>query len=226
MNKVIQKMKIVDLTSPIQEGMWVYDLPISAPRIEQISSIDGPKHWDAHRITLTTLTGTYLEAPAHLIAGAETIDRVDPARFIRPATILQLPDCPPRYMIRSSDLDACGARPKRGDAVLVATGWDRNWSSPDYVRESPFFSPEAMDWLVSSGASIIGGDIPTFDDARNPADVNYQLFKAGCLLLAPMINLRKIPNWQKTTLIALPLPIRGVSATPCRALVIDKNIWS
>lgn len=217
-------MKIIDLTSPIQENMWVYDSPIFAPRIEQISSIDGPQHWEAHRITLTTLTGTYLEAPAHLIAGGETIDRVDPTRFIRPATVIQLPDCLPRYKIQRSDLEASGAQPKKGDAVLVATGWDRNWFSPDYVHESPFFSSEAMDWLVNSGASIIGGDIPTFDDARNPAGVNYQLFEAGCLLLAPMINLRQVTNWKETTLIALPLPIRGVSATPCRALAINQNI--
>lgn len=206
--------------------MWAYDSPISAPKIEQIASIDGPQHWEAHRITLTTLTGTYLESAAHLIAGAKTIDQVDPARFIRPATVLQLPDCPPRYAIRLSDLESCGIQPNPGNAVLVATGWDRMWSNQNYVRESPFILPEAMEWLVNSSASMIGGDFPTFDDARNPLGVNYQLFEAGCLLLAPLINLRKIAHWKNTTLIALPLPVQGVSATPCRALAVDQNIFS
>jgi kynurenine formamidase len=97
---------------------------------------------------------------------------------------------------------------------------------PDYVRESSFFSPKVMEWLERRGAAIIGGDIPTFDDSCNPAGVNYQLFKPGCLLLAPMINLRQIANWQETILIALPLPVQGVSSTPSRALAIDQNICS
>jgi kynurenine formamidase len=83
-----------------------------------------------------------------------------------------------------------------------------------------------MKWQERRGAAIIGGDIPTVDDSCNPTGVNYQLFKAGCLLLASMINLRQVANWQGTILITLPLPVQGVSTTPCRALAIDQNICS
>jgi kynurenine formamidase len=178
-------MQIFDVIDPITEGMWSYDSSISPVRIETLSSIDRPTGWLAHKLELTTLTGTYLEASAHLIPGGETIAEIDPVRFICPVTVLQLPDCPPCYAITRHDLEATGIVLSPGQAVLFATGWDRMWNETDYVSSSPFLSEDAMEYLVISGASLIGGDIPTFDNVLNPTGVNHRLFEARCLLLAP-----------------------------------------
>ena len=213
-------MNIIDLTGMIEEDMWHYPPPVTPPVIESIASLDGPAGWDAHQMTLCTLTGTYLEAAAHLLSGGETIADVAPERLIRPASILQLADCPPGYAITAGDLAKTGVRPQAGDAVLVATGWDRMWNQPRYVVDSPYFAPEAMRWLVDSGASIIGGDMPCFDNPADPQGVNVVLFRAGCLILAPLIHLRQAPPG-RPWLIALPLKVKGVCGTPCRALLID-----
>ncbi len=218
-------MQIFDVTGPISEGMWSYDLPIFPVRIEAISSIDGSTGWLAHKLELTTLTGTYLEASAHLVPGGETIAEIDPVRFICPVTVIQLPDYPPRYAITRQDLEASGIISSPSEAVLFATGWDRMWNEPDYVSSSPFLSEDAMECLVTSGASLIGGDIPTFDDALNPTGVNYRLFEAKCLLLAPLVSLRRIPQGRALTLIALPLRIERVCGTPCRALILDTSFY-
>jgi arylformamidase len=212
-------MRILDLTGLIEETMWHYDPPVTPLVIEQIAGRDGPAGWDAHRLTLCTLTGTYLEASAHLLAGGDTIDQVPLERFVRPATILQLPDCAPGYAIGPDDLAAARVIPERGDAVLVATGWDRMWNRPGYVSDSPHFSQAAMRWLVDTGASIIGGDIPCFDDPAHPVGVNRLLFEAGCLILAPLINLRQAAL-ERPLLVALPLRVEGVCGTPCRAILI------
>jgi kynurenine formamidase len=213
-------MAILDITGVIEAGMWAYGPPVTAPTIEAIATLDSPVGWEAHRLTLCTLSGTYLEAAAHLLPGGETITQVEPERLVRPATVLQLPDCPPGYTIQPEDLAAAGETPRRGDAVLVASGWDRMWNQPRYVEDSPHFSPAAMDWLVGSGAAIIGGDMPCFDNPAQPAGVNFTLFRAGCLILAPLVNLRRAEAKQ-LLLVALPLKIKGVCGTPCRAILID-----
>lgn len=212
--------RIIDLTGAIEPGMWHYPDPVTPPAWEQIARLDGAAGWDAHRITLCTLTGTYLEAAAHLLPGGETIMAVAPERLIRPASILQLPDCPPRYAITPHDLAAAGVLPQPGDAVLVATGWDRMWNQPRFVDDSPFLTPGAMQWLVDSGASIIGGDMPCFDNPADPQGVNVTLFRAGCLILAPLVNLRQAAAG-RPRLIALPLKIKGVCGTPCRAILLE-----
>ncbi len=213
-------MKLIDITGVIENAMWHYPDPVTPPVIEPIATLDGPAGWEAHRMALCTLTGTYLEAAAHLLPGGETILDVAPERLIRPAAILQLPDCPPGYAITAQDLAALGVQPQRGDAVLVATGWDRRWNTARYVDDSPHLTPGAMQWLVDTGAAIIGGDMPCFDDPAHPQGVNVVLFQAGCLILAPLVNLRLAPPG-RPWLIALPLKVRGVCGTPCRAVLVE-----
>jgi kynurenine formamidase len=216
-------MRILDVTGTIEHGMWHYPEPVTPPVIEQVASLEGPAGWDAHRMTLCTLSGTYLEAAAHLLPGGETIIDVAPERLIRPAAILQLPDCAPGYAITAGDLKAAGVQPRAGDAVLVATGWDRMWNSPHFVADSPCLTPDAMRWLVDTGASIIGGDIPCFDNPADPQGVNLVLFRAGCLILAPLVNLRQAASG-RFWLVALPLKVKGVCGTPCRAVLIEGGL--
>jgi arylformamidase len=218
-------MRILDVTGMIENDMWHYPEPVRPPVIESIASLESPVGWEAHRMTLCTLTGTYLEAAAHLLSDGEKIVDVALEHLIRPTSILQLQDCPPGYAITVPDLVATGVQPQSGDAVLLATGWDRMWNRPRYVEDSPYLTPGAMQWLVDTGASIIGGDMPCFDNPTNPQGVNFILFRAGCLILAPLINLRQSPPG-RPWLIALPLKIKGVCGTPCRALLIDGNLDS
>jgi len=213
-------MRIVDVTGTIANGMWRYPAPITPPTIELIARVDAAPGWEAHQITLCTISGTYLEASAHLLPGGETISEVAPDRLVRPAAIFQLPDCPPGYGITAQDLIATGVQPQAGDALLVATGWDRMWNTPRYVEDSPYLTPGAMQWLVDAAPVIIGGDMPCFDNPADSQGVNYTLFRAGCLILAPLVNLRSAPTG-RLTLIALPLKVEGVCGTPCRALLIE-----
>lgn len=214
-------MRVIDLTGLIEEQMWVYPPPITAPVIEQIADLDGPAGWEAYRLTLCSLTSTYLETSAHLLKNGELIDQINPERFVRPASILQLPDYPPGYPITPDDLTSASVNPHKDDAVLVATGWDRMWNDPRYVVDSPYFTTEAMQWLVSTGASIIGGDIPCFNNTANSINVNEILFKSGILLLAPLINLRQTAGMQRPLIVALPLRVKGVCGTPCRVIPIE-----
>ncbi|HVO41151.1 MAG TPA: cyclase family protein [Aggregatilineales bacterium] len=217
--------QILDITGLIEESMWSYPPPVTRPAIERIASLDGADGWDAHRMTLCTLTGTYLEASAHLLVNGETIDHVAPERFIRPATVLQLPDCAPGYPITPDDLAAAATdtAPRRGDALLVATGWDRMWNQPRFVQDSPHFTSSAMAWLVDTGATVIGGDVPCFDDPAHPVGVNKLLFGAGSLILAPLVKLRQATR-RDLLLIALPLRVKGVCGTPCRALLVSQDL--
>jgi kynurenine formamidase len=218
-------MDVIDLTGLIEEGMWLDNPWITPPTIEPVAKINGPGGFDAHRFTLSTILGTYLEASAHLLPNGETIDQVAPERFIRPACVIQLPDLQPRQAISAQDLQSAGPVPQPGEAVLVATGWDRRWNRPGFVEDGPFFKLDAMQWLLDHGAAIIGADLPSFDNPRAPEGVVRLLFDAGRLLLAPLINLRDAArlNTPHPWLVALPLKIKGVCGTPCRALLVKNR---
>lgn len=213
-------MQIIDITGMIEEGMWSYDPPITPPTIEKISSLDSAIGWEAHRLIFYTLTGTYLEVSAHLIPGGETIDQLMPRELICSASIFLLQRCGGGHAITVSELKDTGIQPKPKSAALIATGWDEMWNNPRFIVDSPYMTTEAMEWVISTGVSIIGADIPCFENRTRPEGVNRLLFSANCRILGPLVNLRRVKS-SNLILVALPLKIRGVSGAPCRAIIIE-----
>ena len=64
-------MKIIDISGVLENGMWSYEPPIPKVHIKRVASID-KIGWEAHQISFATISGTYLEASAHLIKGGVT----------------------------------------------------------------------------------------------------------------------------------------------------------
>ena len=122
--------------------------------------------------------------------------------------------------ITLDELVSLNIKPEPGSAILMRTGWDRMWDKPNFVKESPHFTKEAMEWLLDKNPSIIGGDIPCFDDPQNSEGLVKMLFEKGALILAPLVNLDEITK-TKVQLIALPPKIEEVCACPCRAIVVE-----
>jgi kynurenine formamidase len=77
---------------------------------------------------------------------------------------------------------------------------------------------DAMRWTVAHGISILGGDIPCFDNPRKGTGVNGVLFESGALILAPLVNLGAVTK-RRVRLMVFPLKIKGVCGSPCRAIV-------
>jgi arylformamidase len=99
------------------------------------------------------------------------------------------------------------------------------WGRPGFVERCPYFLPEAMDWVVRSGARLLGVDVPCVQDPRHDdGELNRRFFAGERLLLAPLVNLRRAGNGPHT-LVALPLNIPGVCGTPVRAILIEDVQW-
>jgi len=218
-------MRIIDVTGTLQPGMWKYDLPqttgIPGVNFEQIANLD--EHgYEAHKITLFTISGTYLETAAHVFEGKPSIDEIPPERLITEAAIMKLRKKKRLEPITLEELKAQGVEVRPGDALLVYTGWDEHWNDGDFVRGSPHFTPQSMDWILGKGISILGGDIPCYSDPRNPnIPLVKRLFEKDVLILAPLVNLNQV-NKSRVKLIALPLKVKGLCGSPCRALVIEE----
>jgi kynurenine formamidase len=214
-------MKVIDLSGIIESGMWWFGPPVPRVEFEEISSLERDG-CISQKITFSTITGTYLETAAHMIKGARTIDEVKPEELICQATVVTVPQKSNRERITKEELLPMEKTFKAGEALLIATGWDRNWNKSDFVKESPYFSKNAMDYLLSKRISILGSDIVSFDDPHaSHMDFVEKFFRKDSLILSPLINLGQIKQ-KKIKLIAFPLKLKGLSASPCRAVGIEK----
>lgn len=175
--------------------------------------------WEADWFAMPTLAGTYLETAKHLIVGAPSIDQIPLERCFVDATIARIPK-DAREHITVADLEATASSLTPGDALLVQTGWERHRdNSGIFVLQSPHFDLDAMQWIVDRGASILGGDMPCFDDpvGEESQGVNMVLFGAGAMILAPLVNLGTTQA-SRGRLTVLPIPLVDSCGAPCRAI--------
>ncbi|MDD5483152.1 MAG: cyclase family protein [Kiritimatiellae bacterium] len=212
------KPRIVDVSGLITEGMWHYGPPLPPVRIRKLSR----RGETSYAFALNSLSGTYLETAAHRLPDAPALDDVPPEKLIMPAAIIQVKTKRPREHITLHDLQSSGVRIRKGDALLVASGWDRMWHKKNFVKDSPHFTSEAMDWLLSKEISLLGGDIPCYDDPCASEGLVNRLFRRGLLILAPLVNLRRV-RAKRATLIAAPPRVARTCAFPCRALIVERG---
>lgn len=215
-------MRTIDVTGPIETGMWTYGPPYPDVLIEEIEQPDFIEHETySWRFELGAQTGTYLETSLHVRRdGPQLIEVPVEELVMRDAAVLRVP-CEADQKIEEADLAGCGVRVNPGDAVIVATGWDSHWNAPDFVTNCPWFSYDAMRWIIDREPFMMCGDVPRFDSWEDPQGFWPEFFDRGTLLLAPLVNLGAIEA-DRVKLIALPLKVVESCAAPCRVVIVEQ----
>lgn len=116
-----------------------------------------------------------------------------------------------------------------GDVVLVRTGNDLAWGTPDRYLNGPGISGEASEWLAGRGVLAVGADnvawdLPGYVDDRLKVSlpghvvllVRHGVYIIENLNLAPLSAARGV----EFIFICLPLKIRGGTASPVRPLAL------
>ena len=224
--------RVIDITGTIQEGMWSYPDPFPDVLIKPLPEVPWVKGDVYCEIFdgLCSQTGTYLETPAHFYGNDKSyllID-VDVATLMnRDCIVLNvgLKDPPPgkdRYGITVEDLESCpgAGEIKPGDAILVGTGWGTHWMERDFLEKGPFFTYDAMQWLIGKKPYILGGDSARWENLEEPQGFFPDFYAADILMLGPCVNLEKVQS-HAVKLTALPMKIVRTSCAPCRAVLIE-----
>ena len=216
--------RIVDITGPIYEGMWTYGPPYEPFCMEQVPPVD----WVAYptysqNIAMNVQTGTYLETGAHMYPEMRTVDMLRPDDLFLDTHVLYLQPRAAGEIIRADELEPLTEGIPPGRAVLVCAGWGSRWEEPGFLPDSPYFSAEAMDHLLSLKPALVGADLPRWDSLADPQGFFPRFFAQDVLLLAPVVGLEQFGE-PEGRLIVSPLPIRRACASPCRAwLTTDRE---
>ncbi|GII86116.1 cyclase [Sphaerisporangium siamense] len=142
---------------------------------------------------------------------------------------------PPGYEVTPGDLEAArrraGVELRGGEAVLIGTGWSREWDRPArFTGEEggvPGPGPDAARWLVGHGAAVVGGETIAFEHI--PAGRGHATLPVHRILLVEAgVNI--VETMRLTELIALgvpefllvlnPLPVVGATGAPVRPLAV------
>ena len=161
-------MRIVDLTVPIGPG--TLSPPSVNLQLKVTPRFRGPGYWRASSVEMVLHTGSHVDFSAHVRADGETAIDVPLEKFSGEALVVNVGPCEPSHGVSVADLEKAAPEIRRGDIVLVRTGWtDRMWGRfPDYYLTSPYCTPEAARWLVAKKPKAIGFDCFSEYSARLP----------------------------------------------------------
>lgn len=218
-------MKYTDLTGTVENGMWEYGEPFPPVEITPVSSLDDEGAYadykvNTHRISFSSSSATYVQTSAEMLPGKPTIEQIPLDRLILDCAIARIPKGP-REKITPEDIEKAGLNVGKGEALIVATGWEAYWNRENFVHDSPHFTPESMDIVLDSGISMLAGDMTIYDDYYNPTGLLKKLFARDVLIAAPLVNLDKLSG-NRVKIFALPLKVKGVSGCPCRIIAREE----
>ena len=124
--------------------------------------------WAIENLSLTTHSGTHLDAPYHFyptMNGGErawTIDEVPLEWCIGNGVVMDFSDKPDGYKITAADtaayFDRIGYTLHDGDIVLLRTDADKLWGKAEYLMAGAGMSAEATLWLIDHGCHVMGTD--------------------------------------------------------------------
>jgi kynurenine formamidase len=219
-------------------------LPLAA-RAFGIQESDWPegKAWAAEEVTLTTHTGTHVDAPYHYwdtTAGkpAKTIDELPLEWFYGPGVLLDFTHKHAGEEISREEVEAALERISHtlvpGEIVLVRTGCDRLLFEPGFMDAHPGMSAEATRYLIECGIRVMGTDAYGWDvpfpvqgeqfRATGNPDVLWAAHYVGKELeycqIEKLANLDKIPSSTGFTVVAFPVKLARASASWVRPVAI------
>ncbi len=208
-------MPIFDLTHPIEPEMPVYPGD-EQPAVTTTATI-GQDGYQVRRLTLTTHTGTHLDAPAHLLPGGRTLDQFPVDHFQGPARVV---DCRAvQGEITLVHLEPLASL-REAEFVLLLTGWARHWGTAAYFTGYPTLSAEAADWLAQLPIKGLGLDAISIDPPGSALLPNHRRFLAqNKVIIENLTHLDAIPG-QVCHLYCLPLPLTAADGAPARVIAV------
>ena len=140
---------------------------------------------------------------------------------------------PENYEITKQDLENCAEiekiNVKRGDVVLVRTGYGKFWHNEDKYMKAAGVSLEASKWLADKSVFAVGIDNTAWDllYARD-RESGTTLPSHALLIVKKGIHIMEHLNIEKLAadkqyifiFICLPLKLRGATGSPIRPIAI------
>jgi kynurenine formamidase len=134
------------------------------------------KGWAVESVTLTTHSGTHLDAPYHYAPvmdrstqeqKAWTIDRIPLEWCVGHLVVLNFSDAPDGYLVIPADIDnkleQLNYKLKTGDIVCVHTSAAGYWGKQEYLLKGCGIGREATLHILKQGIKVVGTDAWSWD---------------------------------------------------------------
>ena len=253
--------RLVDLSICIEPEL-PSDPPMMIPKIDFVNHAMGAEQmmeffpglkkeqlpeglgWAVEFGHLTTHSGTHLDAPYHYHPTMDkgqralTIDEIPLEWCMNDGVLLDFRHKADGERISVADvedeLDRIGYAIKPLDIVLVRTGADAAWGTPEYLVKGAGMDRESTLFLTEKGVKVVGIDAWSWDrplpflakefqetgDPKVIWEAHFAGIDIGYCHMEKLANLDAIGRPHGFTVCCFPVKIKGASAGWCRPVAI------
>jgi arylformamidase len=205
--------QVWDVSVKDEPGMHIYpgDPAIEVRRVRAIADGDAA---NLTHLALGAHTGTHVDAPAHFIDGAPTLEQIGLDRFVGPATVVDLRG--------RAVVDAAALREHdlpEGGIVLCKTDNSMLWERQEFQTGFTYLTRDAAEHLIARGVKTIGMDYLSIERFGSTTFEVHKLLLGRGILIIEGLDLRAVTAG-RYTLVCLPLKLHGVDGAPARAILL------
>ena len=220
--------RIVDLSHVITPGKTGRKFALEMVGAETVNPnvvrLEG-QWYIMHNINMVSHIGTHIEAPYHLFKSRADLANIRLEQLMGEAVLLDLRHCLRKSSITARQVEEASAKAggiRTGDIVFCNLGCARFYGTEEYGT-SPYFSPEAIQWLVSRGMKLMGVDASGVEVPGSEDHVNHSaLFVRGVPLIENLANLDRLSR-TRFTVYAFPIAVEGLEAFPLRVVAVESD---
>ncbi|MDD5564154.1 MAG: cyclase family protein [Thermoanaerobaculaceae bacterium] len=203
--------KVIDISRPLEPAtaVWPGDTPFAA----RWTHPHGTGQAAVTCLQFSPHVGTHLDAPLHVVPDGRDVASVPLAACVGRCEVVAVPGH--RGPISESHLPA-GWSPST-PRILFATGtWPAGTAIPPAFAS---LAPAFVDFLARAGVVLVGLDTPSVDSADATDLLAHRRCAAQTILVVEGLDLTGVlPG--PYTLVAAPLRMSGIEASPVRALLL------
>ena len=204
---------LIDLSHSVEQGMPVFP---GDPEL-RLTDSGAAEPWQVLHLAMGLHTGTHIDAARHYVPGGRTIDAYPLERFVLEAWLVRLAAVAEEEIGWAELESQLPAEGLEGAGVLLHTGWDRDWGSPEAERH-PYLSVEAAQRLVATGVGLVGTDALSVDaTGAGTEHAHAALLGADVLIVENLTSLDRLQSGRAYVCSFVPLRITGGDGSPIRA---------
>ncbi len=213
---------IYDLSQPLfhDAPQWATYRSTSIT-LEYKRAFDG---FNAERVSLTTHSGTHIDAPFHFDDAAETADQLPLDHFVSRAVVIDVRPKQPGSTIGVEDLQPLTRFEQPSLIVLLKTGWgEKRAKTKEYLLLYPYLTGDAAQFLVSRKVKGVGIDclsIGGFEKGTG-APAHEVLLGAKKLIIEDLAIPEDIVDGKMRWFSAFPVKLTGTGGAWTRAVAWD-----
>ncbi len=201
--------RLIDISQRLEPGIavWPGDTQFHSFWVMQLGQGDS---CNVGSVTMSLHTGTHADAPLHFVPnGLAPADSALDA-FIGPALVV---DATGADAIRPEHVDSITERDAKRVLFRTDTADPKRWNDG-----FAYFTPEAARMLIDRRVVLVGIDTPSVDKSDSKTLTSHKLFASANIAILENLMLSHVAAG-RYELIALPLKLAGMDASPVRAIL-------